>query len=129
MLVVGMCFILLFIISFANDVLFSLQISCLTLLRSLPIRPPHTKGVDIEKYVEGQWSSIREEYASEHERLASALEEWESKVRNVETDLGAVAAKPDAGLVNLAALQQQPDGTPGLRIGIGNGDVIRISWE
>jgi hypothetical protein len=35
---------------------------------------------------------VREEWASERERLASAREEWESKVNAVETNLRTTAA-------------------------------------
>jgi hypothetical protein len=54
-------------------------------------------------------------------------EEWKSKVRSVENNLGAAAAKFDAGLLTLVTLQQQLGGTPGLGIGmgIGNGDVVK----
>jgi hypothetical protein len=49
---------------------------------------------------------VREERALERERLTSAREEWESKVRAVESNLGATAAKFGAGLASLAVLQQ-----------------------
>jgi len=60
-----------------------------------------------KKSVEEQWFSVREEWASERERLAFAREEWEAKVKPVETTLGATAAKFDAGLGSLAVLQRQ----------------------
>ena len=50
---------------------------------------------------------MRDEWASERKRLASAWEEWESKVRVVESHLGATAAKFDAGLGSLALLQRR----------------------
>jgi hypothetical protein len=52
---------------------------------------------DWKKSVEGQWSSVREEWASEHERLAFAREEWENKVKTVEMNLSATAAKFEPG--------------------------------
>jgi len=51
-----------------------------------------------KKFVEEQRSSV-------YEQLASAREKWESKVRIVETKLGAVDAKFDPGLVSLAELR------------------------
>jgi hypothetical protein len=54
---------------------------------------------------------------SEHERLASAREEWGVKVRSVESYLGAAAAWFDAGLIILQQQQQQ--------YGIGNGEVVK----
>jgi hypothetical protein len=59
--------------------------------------------------------------ASERERLASAREEWESKVRAVESNLGAAAAKFDAGLASLVVLQQVfASGS-----GSGNGEAVK----
>jgi hypothetical protein len=62
--------------------------------------------------VEGQWSSVREECALERERLASAREEWESKVRAVETNIGTTAAKFNPGLGSLAVVQRQQISQP-----------------
>jgi hypothetical protein len=42
----------------------------------------------------------------ERKRLAPAREEWESKVKAAETNLGMTAAKFDAELARLAVLQQ-----------------------
>ncbi|KIM74055.1 hypothetical protein PILCRDRAFT_715237 [Piloderma croceum F 1598] len=39
--------------------------------------------------------------------LSSARDEWENKVKAVETNLGSTAAKFDAGLASLALLQRQ----------------------
>ena len=60
-----------------------------------------------KKSVEGQWSSVLEEWATEREGLASAREEWESEVKNADTNLGTAAAKFDAGLASLAVVQRQ----------------------
>jgi hypothetical protein len=57
--------------------------------------------------VEGQWSSVNKEWATRCERLASVREEWESKVENIESNLGTAAATFDAGLASLAVLQLQ----------------------
>jgi hypothetical protein len=46
--------------------------------------------------------------------------EW-TKVRSVEINLGAAAAKFDAGLVTMVMLQQQQSGT----VGNWNGDVVK----
>jgi hypothetical protein len=39
--------------------------------------------------------------------LSSARDEWENKVKAVETNLGSTAVKFDAGLASLALLQRQ----------------------
>jgi hypothetical protein len=49
------------------------------------------------KSVKGQWSSIQEEWATECKHLTSAHKEWESKVKNIETNLSTAAAKFGAG--------------------------------
>jgi hypothetical protein len=75
-----------------------------------------------KKSVEGQRSSVCEEWASERERLASAREEWESKVRAVETNLGTTVAKFYAELASHAVLhqhQQQASQPLGLENGEG----------
>ncbi len=75
--------------------------------------------------VEGQWSSVREEWAAERERLASAREERESKVKNVEINIGTTAAKFAAGLASLAVLQHQHQ-----QQGMGNEDVVKgFHWS
>lgn len=51
--------------------------------------------------------SMREEWATECERLASACEEWESKVKNVKTNVCSAAAKFDAELARFKVLQRQ----------------------
>jgi hypothetical protein len=66
---------------------------------------PRRYTKQLEKSVEGHWSTVREEWASEHERLASARKEWETKVKCVETNLGTTAVKFNAGLASLAVLQ------------------------
>jgi hypothetical protein len=60
-----------------------------------------------KKSVEGQWSSVHKEWATGCQRLASAREEWQSKVENFESNLGTAAAKFDAGLASLTVLQLQ----------------------
>lgn len=73
-----------------------------------------------KKTVEAQWSSVREEWATERERLASAREEWELKVKAVESNLGSTAAKFDAGLAALPLLQRQQGSK--LRFGLSDAD-------
>jgi hypothetical protein len=48
-------------------------------------------------------SSVREEWAAERERLVSAREEWEGRVRFAES----MGEQFDVGLAGLAVLQQQ----------------------
>jgi hypothetical protein len=79
---------------------------------------------DWKKSVKGQWSSMHEEWALERERLTSAREEWESKVKAVKTNLGTTAAEFDAGLASLAVLQQrqQQQQQASQPLGLGNGE-------
>ena len=44
-----------------------------------------------KKSVEGQWSSVREEWVDERERLAKARDEFESQIRQVDNGLERVA--------------------------------------
>jgi hypothetical protein len=66
--------------------------------------PPKPDSITqvLNEFVE-QRSSVREEWASERERLSSARKEWE----NLKTNLGTAAAKFDAGLASLVLLQRQ----------------------
>jgi hypothetical protein len=45
---------------------------------------------DWKKSVEGQWSSIKEEWVSERERMKRVREEWETKIRTVDTGLDKI---------------------------------------
>jgi predicted nucleic acid-binding Zn-ribbon protein len=58
-----------------------------------------------KKSVEGQWSTVKEEWTQERERLSKAREEWENKVKVVETGLGFTAAKVDSALASLVTMQ------------------------
>ncbi|EIW77464.1 hypothetical protein CONPUDRAFT_139331 [Coniophora puteana RWD-64-598 SS2] len=40
-----------------------------------------------KKTVEGQWSTVREEWTAERDRLAKARDEWEGKIRTLESGL------------------------------------------
>ncbi|KAJ8463362.1 hypothetical protein ONZ45_g17605 [Pleurotus djamor] len=67
-----------------------------------------------KKNVEGQWSSVREEWAEERTRLSKAREEWETKVKEV-----------DVGIATLTTLQSKAQSSAsssgsGLHV---NGDV------
>jgi hypothetical protein len=52
--------------------------------------------------MEGQWSNIQEEWNQERERLAKAREEWEGKVKQVDSSLVALQtrAQSHSGLPN-----------------------------
>ena len=66
-----------------------------------------------KKSVEGRWSSVQEEWNDERDRLRRAKEEWETRVRQVETSLETTSAKLDSGLASIASLQvhhQAPNG-------------------
>jgi len=60
-----------------------------------------------KKGVEGQWSSVQEEWNQERERLSKAREEWESKTKSIEQGLGTTISKVESGLANMAAFQNQ----------------------
>jgi hypothetical protein len=76
---------------------------------------------DWKMSVGGQWSSVREEWAADRERLASARDEWEGRVRAVES----IGERFDVGLAGFASLQQQQQEE---RSSAGmNGDAVRGS--
>jgi len=55
-----------------------------------------------------EWKkSVEGQYARNGPLNASAREEWESKVENIEINLGTAAAKFDAGVARLPVLQRQ----------------------
>lgn len=60
-----------------------------------------------KKSVEGRWSSVQEEWNDERDRLRRAKEEWETRMRQVETSLETTSAKLDSGLASIASLQVQ----------------------
>ena len=60
---------------------------------------------DSKNSVKGQWASVREERAAERERLVSAGEEWEGRVRAVES----MGERFDVGLAGLAVLWKQQE--------------------
>jgi hypothetical protein len=69
------------------------------------------KIAEWKKNVEGQWSNVQEEWSQERERLSRARDEWENKVRQV-----------DSGIEKLEKLQRTVllgDGSWN-----GNGDVM-----
>ncbi|KAA1472369.1 hypothetical protein DENSPDRAFT_821141 [Dentipellis sp. KUC8613] len=63
--------------------------------------------VEWKKSVEGQWSGVQEEWAQERTRLSKAHDEWETRMRIVESSVGAATEKLDVGLANLQQQQQQ----------------------
>lgn len=69
-----------------------------------------------KKGVEGQWSSVREEWDQERERLSKAREEWESRVKGVETGLTSTEAKIEASLASFVSSRIEgrtlPNGIP-----------------
>ena len=67
---------------------------------------------------------------AERERLASAREEWATKMKNVEINLSTAAAKFDAGLAGLAVLQcqrQHQHQQLGMGVGVGIGIGMRMA--
>ncbi|KZP30264.1 hypothetical protein FIBSPDRAFT_946002 [Athelia psychrophila] len=75
-----------------------------------PAQPEAESLTDILT-VEGQWSSVREEWTTEMERLSSAREERKSEVQSNKSNLGNTTGKFDAGLAKLALLQRQQGAT------------------
>lgn len=62
---------------------------------------------DWKSSVEGQWSSVREEWTDERERLKRAKDEFESKIKSVEDNMNSAATKVESGLASLTAFQVQ----------------------
>lgn len=62
---------------------------------------------DWKKGVEGQWTDVKEEWTHERARLNKAREDWESKTKVIESNLGGVIARVDSGLASIVRMQQQ----------------------
>lgn len=60
-----------------------------------------------KKNVEGRWSSVQEEWNEERDRLRRAREEWEARVRVLESGLETTVAKVDSGLASMTSFQVQ----------------------
>ncbi|EKM56851.1 uncharacterized protein PHACADRAFT_254197 [Phanerochaete carnosa HHB-10118-sp] len=60
-----------------------------------------------KKNMEGRWSTVQEEWNDERERLRRAKEEWEARMRQVETGLENTSVKVDSGLASIASFQVQ----------------------
>lgn len=71
-----------------------------------------------KKSVEGQWSSVQEEWKEERERLSKAREEWETKVRQVDSGLEKMATLQSSTI----ALQQQH---LQVHLNYANGDAVK----
>ena len=73
------------------------------------------KLTEWKKSFKGQWSFVPAELAAERERLASALEEWKSKLRLTWV---LWLRKFDGGMASLVVLQrQQQQRGLGMRVG------------
>jgi hypothetical protein len=71
-----------------------------------------------KKSVEGQWSSVQEEWSEERERLARAREEWEARARAVDNGLermngvqSSIVRAQELLEVQLGAVMDHPGGT------------------
>ncbi|TFY74945.1 hypothetical protein EWM64_g9067, partial [Hericium alpestre] len=62
---------------------------------------------DWKKGVEGKWSGVQEEWAQERTRLSKAHDEWETRMRTVESGVSAATEKVESGLANIQQQQQQ----------------------
>ncbi|KAF8881790.1 hypothetical protein BD779DRAFT_1473265 [Infundibulicybe gibba] len=75
-----------------------------------------------KKSVEGQWSNVQEEWNQERERLSKAREEWENKVRLVDSGLEKLESLQSSAAA--ALLQQQQHHSLQQ---LANGDAVRHS--
>ncbi|KAF4588398.1 hypothetical protein EYR40_009949 [Pleurotus pulmonarius] len=64
---------------------------------------------DLKKNVDAQWSSMREEWSEGQARLAKASEEWEAKIKQVDSKLATLNAVSDPPLAN--GSDYHPNGT------------------
>ena len=60
-----------------------------------------------KKGVEGQWSTVQDEWADERDRMRKAKEEVDVRLRNIEEGVGSNVSKFETGLATLVALQAQ----------------------
>lgn len=58
-----------------------------------------------KKNVEGRWSGVQEEWNDERDRLRRAREEWEARIRTMETGLESTKSKVESSLASLASFQ------------------------
>jgi hypothetical protein len=73
-----------------------------------------------KKNVEGQWSSVQEEWESERERLRKATEEWERRQREVESTVEVAVTRVDEGVGRIETLVREQNARP-----FTNGDIKR----
>ncbi|KAF5378090.1 hypothetical protein D9615_007607 [Tricholomella constricta] len=77
-----------------------------------------------KKSMEGQWSSVREDWDKERERLNQAREQWEGQVRNMDSGLEKLGVAAAALKVQQEQIQHQQQ----LQLqhaGLVNGDVAK----
>ncbi|KAJ2912943.1 hypothetical protein MD484_g7470, partial [Candolleomyces efflorescens] len=76
---------------------------------------------DWMKNVEGKWATVQEEWKEERERLSKAREEWERRVRLVDSGLERLNAATHS-LSSIASSSSHP---LGYQYPVGNGDVVK----
>ncbi|GLB42942.1 putative cell cycle arrest in response to pheromone-related protein [Lyophyllum shimeji] len=77
-----------------------------------------------KKSMEGQWSSVREDWDKERERLYQAREQWESHVRSMDEKFNAQTAALQAQQEQIQRQQQQQQQQL-QHVGLANGDASK----
>ena len=90
------------------------------------------KMAEWKKAVEGQWGTVQEEWTHERERLSKAREEWESKLRQVDSGLEKMASLQSTLTTQQQQIQVQLQHHQQLQQSsmhsfhhIGNGDILK----
>ncbi|THH23256.1 hypothetical protein EUX98_g7920 [Antrodiella citrinella] len=63
--------------------------------------------IEWKKGVEGQWSTVQEEWSEERDRMRRAKEEVDVRLRTIEDGVGSSVSKVETGMATLVALQAQ----------------------
>ncbi|KAG5653877.1 hypothetical protein H0H81_009699 [Sphagnurus paluster] len=84
-----------------------------------------TMVLEWKKTMEGQWSSVREDWDKERERLNQAREQWEGQVRSMDSGLERLSAAAAALKVQQDQIQVQQQQQQIQHVGLMNGDASK----
>ncbi|KAJ2935925.1 hypothetical protein H1R20_g1169, partial [Candolleomyces eurysporus] len=93
-----------------------------------PEQSPLTERItEWMKNVEGKWATVQEEWKEERERLGKAREEWERRVRMVDSGLEKLNAATNSLASAAGSSSGLGYGHPQTAYQVGNGDVVKLN--
>ncbi|RXW14247.1 hypothetical protein EST38_g11610, partial [Candolleomyces aberdarensis] len=93
-----------------------------------PEQSPLTERItEWMKNVEGKWATVQEEWKEERERLGKAREEWERRVRMVDSGLERLNAATNSLTSAAGSSSGLGYGHPQTAYQVGNGDVVKLN--